>query len=147
MPQGKVYEAKSPIVIDLPSGPWTVRNASGEGGEGYINLATATQNSVNVVYAQLMMDVGAENAVAMANRLGVRAELPPVPSLVLGAGEVSPLDMASAYQTFANNGVHCEPFAVTKVVARGRPASATASCSIERAASASAPSTPTSPPS
>ena len=46
---------------------------------------------------------------------GVSAELPAVPSLVLGTGDVSPLDMAVGYSTFANRGVHNEPVMIAKI--------------------------------
>jgi membrane carboxypeptidase/penicillin-binding protein len=45
----------------------------------------------------------------------VSAELPVVPSLVLGSGDVSPLDMAVGYSTFANRGVHNDPAMIVKI--------------------------------
>jgi membrane peptidoglycan carboxypeptidase len=48
--------------------------------------------------------------------MGITSTLAAVPSITLGTNSVSPLDMASAYQTFANDGVHCEPFAVTRIL-------------------------------
>jgi membrane peptidoglycan carboxypeptidase len=52
----------------------------------------------------------------MARKLGVRSTLPIVPSLGLGAGEVSPLEMSSAYATLAAGGVYSQPTAIRKVV-------------------------------
>ena len=54
--------------------------------------------------------------------MGIESELPAVPSLTLGTADVTPIEMASAYQTLANDGKHCEPFAVAKVVERQRRA-------------------------
>ena len=51
----------------------------------------------------------------MANRLGVTAELDPQYALVLGTGEVSVLDMASAYSTFADRGSHMNPYVIRRV--------------------------------
>ena len=51
----------------------------------------------------------------LANRLGVSAELPAVPALVLGSGDVSPLDMAVGYSTFANRGVRNDPILIAKI--------------------------------
>src|SRR5690242_20546514 len=47
--------------------------------------------------------------------LGVRTALEPTPSLALGTGAVTPLDMASVYATFAAGGVYSRPFAIQKV--------------------------------
>jgi membrane peptidoglycan carboxypeptidase len=51
----------------------------------------------------------------MANRLGVRSKLDPVYALVLGTEEVSVLDMASAYSTFADRGKHIEPYVIRRI--------------------------------
>jgi penicillin-binding protein 1A len=93
---------------------WTVRNYGGT-EQGVLDLPDATRVSSNTAYAQLMLEVGPEAVVDLANQMGITAELPAVNSLVLGTGEVSVLDMASAYSTFANRGVHNDPILVTKV--------------------------------
>jgi penicillin-binding protein 1A len=126
-PAGKVYKASSPVEIDPdkcpdPDGVWTPANAEGGGG-GYIPLTSATANSVNVVFAQLIADIGPEHVAEVAHRMGVRryasnakVNIPPVCSITLGSVEVSPLAMASGFSTLANEGVHCWPFAIRKVV-------------------------------
>ncbi len=83
---------------------------------GVESVANATVQSDNTVYARLALDVGAQNIVAMAQKLGVRSPLPAVPSLVLGAVGVTPLDMASVYATLAAGGIYSKPMAITKVV-------------------------------
>lgn len=93
---------------------WTVRNYGGT-EQGVLDLPDATRVSSNTAYAQLMLEVGPQAVVDLANQMGITAELPPVNSLVLGTGEVSVLDMASAYSTFANRGVHHDPTLVTRV--------------------------------
>jgi penicillin-binding protein 1A len=82
---------------------------------GAATLTEATARSANTAFAQLMLDLGTENVARMANDLGVTAELPIVPSLVLGAGEVSVMDMAAAYSTFANDGTRVQPIMITRV--------------------------------
>jgi penicillin-binding protein 1A len=84
---------------------------------GRTTLANATEKSINTVYAQLMMRLGPKAVENMAYDLGVSrsAGLPEKPSIVLGAGEVSVLDMASAYSTFANQGVRIDPRIVVRV--------------------------------
>jgi penicillin-binding protein 1A len=80
-------------------------------------LATATLQSDNSVYARLSLDVGAQNIVSMARKLGVRTSpLTPDPSIALGAESVTPLEEASAYATIAAGGVYSKPMAITRVV-------------------------------
>jgi penicillin-binding protein 1A len=113
----KVYSSKSPFCSSLwQSETGCVSNAEGAGDRGYIDLWTATQDSVNVVFAQLALDVGAEAIVEAAHKMGVTAPLSAVPSITLGTNDVSTLDMATGYSTLANDGVHCQPFAITRVV-------------------------------
>jgi penicillin-binding protein 1A len=119
VPPGKVYDSKSPYC----SPAWTsadhcVSNAE-SGDHGYIDLRTATQDSVNVVFAQLALDIGPSSIADAAHAMGITAPLDANPSITLGTEEVSTLDMASAYSTLANDGVHCEPFAITRVFVPG----------------------------
>jgi len=84
---------------------------------GVESVASATVQSDNTVYARLALDVGPDNIVAMARKLGVRTSpLQAVPSLALGSIGVTPLEMASAYATLAAGGVYSKPMAITKVV-------------------------------
>jgi penicillin-binding protein 1A len=119
MPPGTVYSSRSPYC----SPAWTsadhcVSNAEG-GDRGYIDLWTATQDSVNVVFAQLALDVGPSAIVDAAHAMGITAPLDAVPSITLGTEEVSTLDMASAYSTLADDGTHCEPYAISRVLLPG----------------------------
>lgn len=78
----------------------------------------ATVKSINVVYAQIIMDVGAQKVVDVAQRMGIESPLVAVPSAALGANAVSPLEMASAFTSFPNLGVHVRPVAITKITDR-----------------------------
>jgi len=80
-----------------------------------VNLTRATRSSYNTVFAQLSMQMGAERVVNLARRLGVKSPVQPVNSNVLGTSNVTLLDMASAYGTFANRGVYTPPAMVTRV--------------------------------
>ena len=84
---------------------------------GQANLIEATASSSNTAFAQLMIDLGPEAVADMATALGVEADLSGDlhPSLVLGTANVSVLDMAGAYSTFANLGTRIEPRVVTRV--------------------------------
>jgi penicillin-binding protein 1A len=116
-PDSTYYDGSSPKTLDLPGGgTWTVNNAEGEGG-GTMDLTSATWHSVNVVYAQLDLDVGSENVTETAEEMGITAPLESVPAEGIGglAVGVTPLEMASAYATLANGGIHHEPTAISKV--------------------------------
>jgi penicillin-binding protein 1A len=107
--------------------PWNVSNA-GDSSAGTYNMYGAVANSVNTWFAQLAARIGPASAVEVARRMGI-SNIPPkdsrayaywnVCSLVLGAREVSVLDMASAFGVLANKGVRCQPYSITKVVAPG----------------------------
>lgn len=115
-PQSR-YPAPSKIIVpNADDGKdWSVSNYADAGGGSSLTLLDATKESSNTVYAQLIMDVGPDKVANLARQMGVTADLKPVPSLVLGTAEVSVLDMASAYSTFANRGWHSSPQAVIRV--------------------------------
>ena len=88
---------------------------------GSADLKTATRKSINTVYAQLIRDIGCKETADMAKRLGIKTAYYS-PSFntcsgnyALGVIEVSPLDMASAYSTFAARGLRQDPTPVIRV--------------------------------
>ncbi len=95
--------------------PGKVTNFSNE-QPGWVDLIRATSDSVNTVYAQLNMKVGPDASVQAAQQAGVVTPQPDVPSNVLGAGNVHPLEMTAAYSTFAAQGVKHTPFIVREVL-------------------------------
>jgi membrane peptidoglycan carboxypeptidase len=114
---------KVDVGLDKPE-TWEVQNYDGiERGE--ISLEEALWKSDNTVFADLAMNAGGrglkngpQEIADVARRCGISTHLPehPRPSIVLGAYEVSPLDMASAYATIANDGRRVEPTAISRVV-------------------------------
>jgi penicillin-binding protein 1A len=115
-PYSTYYDGSSPKTLTLPGGgTWTVNNA--EPGNGTMSLADATWNSVNVVFAQLDLDVGPENVTHTAHQMGIEAPLESVPAEAIGglAVGVTPLEMADGYATLADGGIHHEPTALAKV--------------------------------
>ncbi len=116
------WDATSPKDIECPytcsprGNVWNVSNAGG--GSGLVRLFDATRSSVNVVYAQVSLDVGPERIADTAQRMGIVSELTPVPSITLGTSSVTPLEMASAYSNFATNGVWAEPYLVQGIASR-----------------------------
>lgn len=82
---------------------------------GRINLKEATIHSVNTVYAQLIVQEGANQVSSMAKRMGVADTVPRNNSIILGAVETSPLQMAEAYMTFGQRGLHIRSTPVLSV--------------------------------
>ncbi|MDQ6784911.1 MAG: transglycosylase domain-containing protein [Actinomycetota bacterium] len=97
--------------------PWSVINFEGEASSRDLSLVDATAQSVNTVYAQIVERIGPQNLDAMAEACGISPnELKGAyPSQVLGSADVSPLEMAAAYATFANGGVYNAPILFSKV--------------------------------
>jgi len=114
---GQSYEAPQELTIPSTPGcaPWDVHNAEKSESPGYINMVTATVESVNTYFAQLVRRIGPRNLAAMARRMGVSSPLVPCYPLVLGASDVSVLDMASGYSTLMDGGVHVAPYVVSRV--------------------------------
>ncbi len=109
-----VLDAGQAVTIETDSGPWVVENYNSSIFPP-LTLTEATVFSVNAVYARLVDDVGPAPVAELASRAGITAELSPFHAIALGAQEVTVLDMASAFGTFAADGVHVEPIFVTRV--------------------------------
>jgi len=115
-PADTYYNGTSPMTLDIPGGgTWEVNND--EPGGGVMSLTEATVNSINVVYAQLDLDVGPESVTQTAHEMGIEAELQSVPAEAIGglAYGVSPLEQADGYATLASGGIHHDPTAISKV--------------------------------
>ena len=116
-PDTTYYSGTSPMTLDIPGGgTWTVNNAEPFGG-GTMSLASATWESVNVIFAQLDLDVGPESVTQTAHEMGIEAPLESVPAEAIGglAIGVTPLEMANGYATLASGGIHHEPTAISRV--------------------------------
>lgn len=90
----------TPLTVD----GWSPKNSDGR-FMGHISLATALQNSRNVVSVRLIQLCGIKRVIDYAHQCGISEELPEVLSLSLGAADISPLEMASAYTVFPNAGL------------------------------------------
>ena len=91
-------------------------------------MTKATTLSDNTVYAQLDADVGPDEVRSTAYAMGITSHLDGLPAEGIGGLRigVSPLEMADAYATLANGGVHIAPTAITKVVFPDGPSSTSA---------------------
>ena len=121
-PQTTTFLGATPFTVsyrDATSGldrSWSVSNYEDE-SYGMVNLVEATVHSVNTVYAQLITKLGADKVADLAKRAGITSPLRADPAIALGGLSVgvSPLEMASAYATFANDGYRVEPHIISRI--------------------------------
>ncbi len=112
----QVFNA-TPYAVKVKDGVWNVQNYENAKTQPRMTLQAATSWSVNAVYARLIMQVGADAVVDTAKRMGITTPLNADPAIALGglSSGVSPLEMASAYGTMANGGLHVRPTGIEKV--------------------------------
>ncbi|MEA4945797.1 MAG: transglycosylase domain-containing protein [Propionicimonas sp.] len=116
---GKIYRS---CKGNFAATKWPVTGGYG----GAIDMFTGVKKSVNTYFAQLEQGAGVCESVTMATKLGLKMGMPTktypsimaydsTPSFTLGAIEVSPLSLVSAYATVANRGVHCDPILLDSI--------------------------------
>lgn len=122
IPLDRTYRAGPSISLPGPGGkPWVVRNYEGTSFGPRLSLKRATALSVNVVYAQLVRQTGAQAVVDVARRMGITSPLRAYDSIALGAQEVNPLELATAYATLASGGYRVRALPIRRITdARGR---------------------------
>ncbi|MCL4377125.1 MAG: PBP1A family penicillin-binding protein [Actinobacteria bacterium] len=120
IPPETTFNPNGPITIDIKgSKPWKVDNYGGEKFQeplNPMNIVDATIHSVNVVYAQLIMQVGAENVEKLLNKMNI-FDVGSNPSIALGGLEkgITPLDVSKIFTTIASGGVYHEPVCILKI--------------------------------
>jgi penicillin-binding protein 1A len=98
------------------SQPWEPKNYDGQ-FDGPMSLRTALARSKNMVSIRLLQAIGPEVAQQWVTRFGFDAERhPPFLTMALGAGSVTPLQMAAGYAVFANGGYRVEPTLIQRIV-------------------------------
>jgi penicillin-binding protein 1B len=101
--------------------PWEPRNYD-KTAHGKVALRTALANSYNMATAQLGLALGMDKVIASVHRLGVERDLPPYAATVLGAVDLSPLEVAQMYQTLSSGGFRAPLRAIREVLmADGTP--------------------------
>lgn len=107
----------APFSTPVKDEVWHVENYENSVTGGSYTLETATVWSINTVYARLIMAVGPEKVVDVAERMGITTPIDPDPAIALGGLRrgVSPLEMAAAFATIANNGVAVAPSGISRV--------------------------------
>lgn len=99
-------------------GKWTPENYD-QKYRGQVTLANALANSLNTIAAQLVMEVGPQQVVKLAHRLGIESELQANASIALGTSEVSLLELTSAYAPFMNGGYKATPHVIQRISTAG----------------------------
>jgi penicillin-binding protein 1A len=114
--------AGTPFIWPVPNDPWNLHTDCSN--KPITNLTDAIAVSDNCAFARTVISLGsghwgsdgAQKVIDMAGRLGIdTSTLTPYPSITLGPNDTTPLQMASAYSTFADNGMHYPPMFITKV--------------------------------
>jgi penicillin-binding protein 1B len=105
----------SPFTWEYDRQEWKPGNYNDE-FFGTVTLRRALEKSLNSATARIAREVGIRRVRDLAQRLGIQSSLPAVPSLALGAAEVTPLEVAVAFSTLANNGVRTRPLTVKQVL-------------------------------
>lgn len=101
--------------METGSQAWEPKNYDGK-YEGMMRLRTALAKSKNLVSVRLIRAIGPSYAQEYIQRFGFEAEKhPPYLTMALGAGSVTPLQMASAYSVFANGGYRVDPYLINKM--------------------------------
>jgi penicillin-binding protein 1B len=95
--------ADEPLEVAVPDGVWRPANFDGR-HRGPVTLRVALEQSLNVPFARLGLEVGLVRVVETARRFGITGPLRPIPSVSLGAFEVAPLEITAAYGVFASGG-------------------------------------------
>lgn len=108
------YVEDEPVEVEQDGRVWTPANFGGE-YEGTITLRRALMRSSNAATVRLSRAVGEGNVVAAARRSGITSPLAAVPSIALGALEVTPLELVTAYAPFANGGERVRPRLVRRI--------------------------------
>jgi penicillin-binding protein 1B len=106
-----------PITIGTGKSAWSPRNYE-DRYEGTVTLRRALEQSLNAATVWVAEGIGYDAVVRAARQVGITSPLQPVPAVVLGSFEVTPLELASAYAVLANGGERIPPTGLRAVVDR-----------------------------
>ena len=111
-PSSTVYD--TPVSYRVPGGYYYPKNYD-DSFNGPMSIREALEVSRNIPVLKIGRAVGLNKVIEVCRILGITSPMEPVPSLPLGAIGITPLEMASAYATFANYGWHNEPTVIVRV--------------------------------
>ena len=95
---------------------WAPTNANGSFSGDSMALKSAFARSINSVAVRLGQEMGISRIVETAHKMGIKSPLDATPALALGSSDINLMELANAYCTIANDGVHHEPVVVTRIV-------------------------------
>ena len=107
----------SPIVVPLGGGggkDWEPKNYDGR-FEGLMPMRRGLYESRNIIAIRVGMELGEQTVINEARNFGITTPIPPYPSIHIGAADVYPMELISAYSTFANQGIRATPNAILRV--------------------------------
>ena len=105
----------SPVTVpQAGGGVWTPQNYDGK-FEGPMPMRRGLYMSRNIVAIKVGMELGEQSVIDMARKFGLTTPIPPYPSIHIGAADVYPIELVSAYSAFATLGTRAGPMAITKV--------------------------------
>ncbi len=106
-----------PIVVDSGTAyEWSPSNDDNSTSDVPLPMIDAIKHSVNLSAAYAISNLtNPDSVVAFAHQLGIESDIPAYPSIALGTGDVSPLEMASAFGVFASEGTYARPISILEI--------------------------------
>jgi len=115
IPLNSYWDMSTPQFLDYGGiEDWECNNA-GTNDPGLRSLEDALIYSTNTIFCQVSVTVSGDKIREVAHRMGIQSPLGDFPSIVLGAYEVSPLEMAAAYSTLANHGTRVDNYLIERI--------------------------------
>jgi penicillin-binding protein 1A len=96
---------------------WAPGNADGK-YQGFYSAKGALAASVNTVSVQVMLEAGIDNVISAARKMGIRSDIPQVPSIVLGTAGISLSEMVQAYSCIASLGYYNEMHSIKSITTK-----------------------------
>lgn len=110
------YDTPISVVDSFTNQVWSPQNSSEVFTNDTIPMISAIQYSVNAAAAHSIIELTKpDSVVAFAHKLKIESEIPAYPSIALGTGEVTPLEMAASFAVFASQGKYAKPFSIVKI--------------------------------
>ncbi len=94
---------------------WAPRNSSSVDPNKRYSMKTALSKSINTCAVKVLEETGIKRSTKLAKRMGIKSNIPQVPSMVLGTAELSLSELATAYTCFVNDSKPSEPFLISKI--------------------------------